>query len=355
MRSIPLEVDVTTTRAAFTLRARFRLGAGERLAIVGPNGAGKSTLLATLAGIVAPEHGRVALGDRVLDDAHVHLRPDERRVTLLDQKPRLFPHLSLADNIAFGPRVRGVSRHTARETATAWLERFDLAERARARPHAVSGGQQQRVAIARAFAADPELLLLDEPFAALDAEVVAGVRSLLVHEMERTGTTAILVTHDLADAWQWADRCLVIERGAIVADRAPGLIAQHPTTPFTAALAGLGGVLGTWDAHARAVVVDGIQVPADSDEPLAHAAAVFASAPADAVQLATPHTPGALPGTVVALTLRGGVIDVHHSTGLIAQASADGPRSEVGDVVWVQPEALSASTRGGAVATRQGR
>ncbi|HWV25768.1 MAG TPA: ATP-binding cassette domain-containing protein, partial [Aeromicrobium sp.] len=200
-----LRADVDVIRDGFHLRADVDVAAGGCLAVLGPNGAGKSTLLAAIAGLVRLREGVVTLGERTLErPGQVRLRPDQRRITLLDQKPRLFPHLTAAQNIAFGPRSRGRDRGSARRIALDWLERVELPDRADARPHELSGGQQQRVALARALAAEPEALLLDEPFAALDTESAVAIRSLLAVELARTATTSVLVTHDVADAWQWA-------------------------------------------------------------------------------------------------------------------------------------------------------
>ena len=173
---------------------RCSLGAGETVAVLGPNGAGKSTLLSIIAGLLRPDAGRAELdGDRVLFDlgagrAHLDAPPHPRGTALLAQEPLLFPHLSALDNVAFGPRSAGASSAAARETARHWLAEVDAAALADRRPGQLSGGQAQRVAVARALAADPELLLLDEPMAALDIHAAPLLRRLLKRVLAgRTG------------------------------------------------------------------------------------------------------------------------------------------------------------------------
>lgn len=279
MTAIPtgaLSADVTVNRPGFTTTASIAMEAGGRLAVLGPNGSGKSTLLSAIAGLTPIADGSVVLDDRLIERAGgVRLRPAERRIGLLDQKPRLFPHLSVGQNIAFGPRARGARRAETRTVVRTWLERLGLADRADAAPHELSGGQQQRVAIARAFAAEPRLLLLDEPFAALDAESAPLVRRLLSDELARTGTAAVLVTHDLADAWQLADDCLVLHDGRVVERGSPADFAARPQHPFTARLAGFAVVEGCWTGTALDIG-DGILLPGRAGSELATGDAAFA-------------------------------------------------------------------------------
>ena len=150
------------------------MSAGERLAILGPNGAGKSTLLAAISGSVRTSAGEISVDGRVVEGRGVRLRPDQRRIALLDQGTRLFPHLTVLRNIAFGPRVQGQTARASAAVAREWLERLGLADHASARPHELSGGQQQKVSIARVFASSPRVLLLDEPFGAPTARAGAG-------------------------------------------------------------------------------------------------------------------------------------------------------------------------------------
>jgi molybdate transport system ATP-binding protein len=333
--STPLHVDLTATRGTFELRTAFDLAPGERLSVLGPNGAGKSTLLGALAGSI-PATGTIRLGDRMLNGGRRPVAPHARRITLLDQKPRLFPHLDARANIAFGPRSRGVSRNDAAAIADDWLGLLDLAGFGDRKPEALSGGQQQRIAIARAFAAEPDLVLLDEPFSALDARTAPQVRRLLHEQLQASRTTSILVTHELADAWQWADRCLVIEGGEVVADTSPAAIASRPEHPFTAALAGFGVVHGTW-SRGR-LLADGHEL-ADATPigPIAEGDAVFGIADPREVRVAAPDEPGALPGLVIASSIRAGMLELTHSSGLVAEVAAPTTAPSSGDTVWLRP------------------
>ena len=168
--------------------ASLNVAPREVVTIIGPNGAGKSTLLSALAGLL-PASGRIAIGDQVVldDDEGIDRPPEERPVGVVFQDGRLFLHLSLIDNVAFGLRSRGARKAVARAEARVWLERIGLADRAGDRPSALSGGQAQLVALARALATQPRLLLLDEPLSALDAQVRADPRVLDAYLGEMPG------------------------------------------------------------------------------------------------------------------------------------------------------------------------
>ncbi|GAB3804183.1 ATP-binding cassette domain-containing protein [Humibacter antri] len=344
-----LFADVGASRGGFDVDVRFEIPAGGCLAIFGPNGAGKSTLLGALAGLLPLRRGEVRLDDRLLEQAgRLRERPEHRRITLLEQKPRLFPHLTLAQNIAFGPRAQGATRSDARRTAQRWLERIGLAHRADARPHELSGGQQQRVAVARAFSADPRVILLDEPFSALDAESAPAVRRLLSEELERTGTTSVLVTHELSDAWPWAESCLVLDHGRIVDSGSPHDLATAPRHPFAARLAGFCVVPGTW--RDGSLHVAGTALGGSPDAPLLDGAAAFGIvAPRDVV-VTTPLQPGAARAVHTSIRLvsaHAGTLRLETTVGLVAElslaealASSDGKMPEPGDPVQVTPTAL---------------
>lgn len=231
----------------------FEVATGETLALLGPNGAGKSTVLSVVAGLLRPARGRVELAGRVLtsyDDGagrherHVDLAPHRRRVALLAQDPLLFPHLSVLDNVAFGPRSTGAGRGEARRRAMGWLEEVGVGELADRRPSQVSGGQAQRAAVARALAADPDLLLLDEPMAALDVAVTPALRQTLRRVLAER--TCVVVTHDVLDALLLADRVAVLEGGRVVEEGPAGEVLTRPRSAFAARLAGLNLVTGRW-------------------------------------------------------------------------------------------------------------
>jgi molybdate transport system ATP-binding protein len=231
----------TVTRGGFELAADFSASNGEVLGVIGPNGAGKSTLLRTLAGLGALASGRITLGGTVLDDpAGPLFVPAERRpVGLVFQNYRLFPHLSVRDNVAFAARARGQRRSVARSSAEEWLTRLALTEFADRKPGQLSGGQAQRVALARALAAQPGLLLLDEPLAALDAQTRGQVRAELTRTLAAFDGPTLVVTHDPLEAMVLTDRLLVIENGRVVQDAPPAVVASKPATEYVARLVGL--------------------------------------------------------------------------------------------------------------------
>lgn len=260
-----LSVDVRVARGAFVLEAEVSVEPGEVLGVIGANGSGKSTLLGAIAGTIGVAGGNVALGGRDLSRTEpnspvISLPRSERRVGLLDQRARLFPHLSARANVAFGPRSQGVPRRTADLLAEEWLERVGLSGRGSAREEELSGGQQQRVAIARTLAAGPELLLLDEPFAALDVAGSAALRHLLTSEIGRLGVAAIIVTHDPVDLIALADRVVVLEQGRIGQCGTVTGVLGVPSTPFAAEFAGRALISGVASPHGT-LLVDGTPVP----------------------------------------------------------------------------------------------
>ncbi len=238
-----LRARLVVTRPAFTLDLDLEVAAGEVVALLGPNGAGKTTALRALAGLTALSQGEI-----VLDGRRLHTLPaEERPIGMVFQDYLLFPHLSALDNVAFGPRCHGVPKAEARRTAAALLERVGLADRAAAKPRQLSGGQAQRVALARALAVRPDLLLLDEPLAALDAHTRLEIRSQLRRHLADFDGATVLVTHDPLDAMVLADRLVVIEHGAIVQQGAPAEVARRPRTDYVARLVGLNLYRGVAD------------------------------------------------------------------------------------------------------------
>ena len=250
-----LAVDGEVRRGAFSLQVAFDVEPGQVLAVLGPNGAGKTTLLRTLAGLTGLSRGRVSLAGRVLDDGAGRFVPAEARgVGLVFQSYRLFPHLNVRDNVAFPARAGGARRRDARSAAQPWLERLDLVELADRRPGELSGGQAQRVALARALACEPDLLLLDEPLAALDARSRMDVRASLRGHLVDFAGPVLVVTHDPVEAMVMADRLLVIEAGKVVQVGSPGQVARQPATDYVARLVGLN--LFTGKADGSGVIVD---------------------------------------------------------------------------------------------------
>jgi len=246
-----LGVDVLLRRRTFTLDVALTAEPGEIVAVLGPNGAGKSTLLDIVSGLLRPHEGSVILGGRTLTGEGIHVAPAQRRVGLMGQDPLLFPHLTALENIAFGPRAQGESRASARQDAGDWLARLGLAGFADRRPAYLSGGQRQRVALARALAAKPELLLLDEPLGALDAQTAPEIRQLLRTHLRAGALTTLLVTHDVLDAATLADRVIVLDGGVVVESGPTARVLAAPRSSFTAALAGLNMMPGVTTSAAQ--------------------------------------------------------------------------------------------------------
>ena len=210
--------------------------AGSRTAIVGPSGSGKTTLLRLIGGFDAPDAGSIMLAGRVLTDARTFVPAHRRGIGFVPQEGALFPHLSVAGNIGFGldRRSPGGSRRIRELSDAVGLEPKMLARR----PHELSGGQQQRVALARSLAQQPSLMLLDEPFSALDADLRANMRRVVAEVLGAAGTTAVLVTHDRAEAMSFADQIVVLRRGRVAQAGPPPEVYLRPRDRETAAFLG---------------------------------------------------------------------------------------------------------------------
>jgi iron(III) transport system ATP-binding protein len=208
--------------------------AGAFTAILGPSGSGKTTLLRLLAGFEQADAGTITIGDRVVDGPGSYIPPERRKIGYVPQEGALFPHLTVANNVGFGLSAR--ERRGGRTAEL--LEAVGLAGMGARYPHQLSGGQQQRVALARALAIRPEVVLLDEPFASLDAHMRASVRSDVRQICQQAGTTAILVTHDQDEALSLAHRIAVLRDGKIVQYAAPQDLYTQPADPALARFVG---------------------------------------------------------------------------------------------------------------------
>jgi sulfate transport system ATP-binding protein len=203
-------------------------------ALIGPSGSGKTTLLRMIAGLEAPDEGSV-----FIDDVDVTaVAPQRRDVGLVFQGYALFPHLSVEDNVGFGLAVRQRPRAEIAERVSRMLQLVQLEHLRRRRPAELSGGQRQRVAFARALAIAPKVLLLDEPFGALDARVRAELREWLVRLHEETKTTTLLVTHDQDEALEVSAHVVVLLDGQVAQAGAPQEVYERPATPATATFLG---------------------------------------------------------------------------------------------------------------------
>ncbi len=340
------------TVAERRLDLQFSVAAGEVLAVLGPNGAGKSTALQVIAGLVSPDDGLVRLGERVLTDTarRVQVPTHDRRVGLLLQDPLLFPHLSVAANVAFGPRSRRRwwAARGQHEAALRWLAEVGAEQFADRKPRQLSGGQARRVAIARALAAEPDVLLLDEPLSGLDVSAAAAVRAVLRKVATRDGRAAVLVTHDLLDVYTLADRVLVLENGRIAEIGPVATVLSTPRSRFGARIAGVNLVSGTLRADGVLQAWSGIRWHGTATEELtAGVTAVAVFSPAAVAVF--PHPPHGSPRNTVAarvaeLDSRGPVVRVRcadhpgGAPGLAADITADAAaelRLTPGDTVWL--------------------
>ena len=257
------------------------LAEGEFFALLGPSGCGKTTLLRMLAGFERPDEGRITIAGRDMADVPPYARP----VNMMFQSYALFPHMSVADNIAFGLRQDRRPKPEIAARVGAMLDLVQLGLLARRKPHQLSGGEKQRVALARALVQEPKLLLLDEPLTALDRKLREETRFELVRIQQRVGITFLLVTHDQEEAMSMASRIAVMDRGRIVQMGAPEQVYERPADRFVA------GFLGAINLFAaRVVTASGGVLALDSAEAGA--------------RLAVAHERALAPGTEISLALR---------------------------------------------------
>ncbi len=338
---------------SFTLDARLEVPVGTTVALLGPNGAGKSTCVDALAGLVALDDGFITLGGTTLDDPTTgRFVPAHRRhVGVVFQGYHLFTNLNALDNVAFGLRQLGHSRGSARQHATSWLTRLGLADLAERRTRELSGGQAQRVALARTLASQPDLVLLDEPLAALDVEARASTRRFLTEHLATVTGPRILITHDPTDAFSMADRIDVIENGRIVQRGTPESIRRQPATPYVASLSGVnlfrgrahGGVIDL-DAHRQMIHTSNTTIDGD----------VLVTIPPTAVALYAERPQGSprnvWSSTVAAIESRGGVVRVTMGDPLpvgvdITPGAVDALDLVPGSTVWVSVKATEVTAR----------
>lgn len=261
MSGVPsLEVDATLARGEFRAEVSLKVGPGGALALLGPNGAGKSTVMRAVAGLDPILAGRIRIGGTTVADAGtgVSVPARERGVGYVFQDYRLFPHLNVLDNVAFGLRAGGESRSRSRELAAGTLERAGMSSFTTALPADLSGGEAQRVAVARALAPAPRLLLLDEPLAALDIENRATMREHLKRMIATSEASVLLVTHDPGDALAVSEEVAIIENGRIVQRGSGNELSAAPASAWVARLVGRAGLRG--EALAGTLVLPGGEI-----------------------------------------------------------------------------------------------
>ena len=258
------------------------LAPGDRLSIMGPSGCGKTTLLRLLAGLERPDEGTIEVSGRPVAGPGLHLAPERRRVVLVFQDLALFPHLTVTQNVAFGLR-RGTTLNV-----DDLIERVFLSGLGHRFPHELSGGQRQRAAIARALACEPELVLLDEPFANLDVFLRPRIRGQVRDILTEAGVASLLMTHDLADALGYSDKLGVMIRGRLVQSGSPSHLYQNPLSPEVAGLLGsINLVPATAAGHLAECEIGQIALGAEC-----HGRVLLALRPESLVAAAAPLGPG---------------------------------------------------------------
>ena len=250
-----LQARLVSRRGPFGLDLEIEAPAGATLVVVGENGSGKTTLLRLLAGLDRPEAGHVRVDGETWFDATagVNVAPERRSVGWVPQDLALFPHLSAAENVAFGLRAQGLPRDVAGTHTAAMLARLGIAGLVDRRPGALSGGERQRVALGRALVLEPRLLLLDEPFASLDRQTRRGVRGELRRLLSGLPCVTVFVTHDPTEAMAFGDRIVVLEDGRASQAGDRDDLLRHPRSPYVAEFLGLNLFRGTVTARADGV------------------------------------------------------------------------------------------------------
>jgi molybdate transport system permease protein len=285
------------------VEAELDAAKGEVVAIVGPNGSGKTSLLRALTGLLK------STGSIVLNGRDISALPAaDRQIGWLPQAPSLFPHLTARDNVVFALRARGTVRDDARVAASALLSRLSVGDVADLKPAKLSGGQVARVALARALAADPQLVLLDEPLAALDSGTRDDVRQLLRSTLAGGAAPVLIVTHDPVDVVALADRLVVLEEGRVVQTGTPAAVAASPRSTWIAGLLGQNAWRGTSDE--TGLVVDSAHIAAA--EPIAPGLDALALCEPSAVTLHRSAPEGSARNV-----LRGDVADVRSLSGRV--------------------------------------
>lgn len=208
----------------------FQVKKGELVSLLGPSGCGKSTLLKTTAGLIDPSGGEVVIGGRLVNG----LAPEDRGTVIVFQDLRLFPHMNVSENIEFGLKMKGINKEIRHKKVTDIIRKVGLAGSEKSKVFELSGGQQQRVALARALAAEPEVLLLDEPFSSLDENLRQKMRELVIALHRELKLTTILVTHDQQEALVMSDRIAIMSDGQILQVDTPKAVYEKPVSPEVA-------------------------------------------------------------------------------------------------------------------------
>jgi len=344
-----LDARICLSRGEIEVDVALTAEPGQVIGVLGPNGGGKTTTVLALAGVLALGEGHIRVAGDVWDDGRRRLAPEQRAVGLMLADSLLFPHLRALDNVAFGPRSRGVSRHDARDRARTELERVGLSDRATSRPRELSSGQQARVALARALATDPALLLLDEPLAALDPDTRARTRSDLAARLTAYDGVTVLVTHDPLDALTLADHLVFVEDGRVTQAGTPAEVLSEPRSAYVGTVVGLNLYAAQGDSHGHVHTADGGLIVTTSPTE----GAVWATIPPSAVSLHR-HEPEGSPRNawrlrIASVTMQGqsarvGLVGDVALTAEVTLESVTALGLQVGQGVWAAVKATEVRT-----------
>ncbi|MEO0565092.1 MAG: ABC transporter ATP-binding protein, partial [Chloroflexota bacterium] len=281
---------------------------GELIALLGPSGCGKTTTLRSVAGFIQPAAGSI----RIAGKDYTHLPPNKRDIGMVFQSYALFPHLTVADNVAFGLRMRGVSRQDIRQRVTQALELVGLEAFADRQPPQLSGGQQQRVALARAIVIEPQLLVFDEPLSNLDAKLRVDMRTEIRRLQQRLKITAVYVTHDQVEAMAISDRIVVMNTGRIDQIGTPEEVYSYPKTRFVADFMGFDNAFRVERVRRSGdsimLEADGQTLQFDSNLTSLNDTLWVYFRP-DAATLTTEPQPHSIKGTIVLTTFQGQLVE----------------------------------------------
>jgi ABC-type Fe3+/spermidine/putrescine transport system ATPase subunit len=334
--------DIDIAYGDFVAVRDFSLGIakGSFVTLLGPSGCGKTTILRSIAGLVDISSGEISIGGRRVDDVPIY----KRNIGLVFQSYALFPHKNVFDNVAFGLKYRNVPKAEIVRRVGQALEMVRLPGSERKLPSQLSGGQQQRIALARAIVFEPEVLLLDEPLSALDANMREEMRVEIKKIQKATGITAIFVTHDQEEALSMSDRIVVMNAGSIEQIGTPEQVYETPATAFVANFLGkanmLAGTVGASDGLTASVrLASGQTVTVASPRPLATGTAVTVVVRPQKLSAGAAVTYNRLSGRVVSSSYLGsGVIyevDLGGTTALRANAQTGGQPAREGDTIDV--------------------
>lgn len=345
-----LDSHIIASRGTFQVDIPLHAESGSVVALLGPNGSGKTTSIDAIAGLLPLDSGHVRVSGRTWGDAHTDLAPQERSCGLVAAQHLLFPHLTALDNVAFGPRSRGMRRAPARARAQAELDALGIGQLGERKPSGLSQGQSQRAALARALATDPAVLLLDEPLSALDPTTRAEVRAVLRHRLDGFAGVTVLVTHDPLDALTLASQLVFIEDGRIVQEGSPSEVIARPRDPYVAHVVGLNLYAGqpldatTVRTELGPIVTVGVE----------HSGASWVAFPPSAVSLFPEHPEGSprnsFPTRVTSIDVLGQLARVRLTTpegnSIVAEITTTSVaqlRLQTGTEVWATVKATEVS------------